>query len=131
MTEMGAPRFWRNIQQRYRLTGTRCDTCDTTYFPPRQLCPECRREGDVEEQELNGTGTVVTYTTVHEPSPEYEGDSPYSLAIVELDEGPRVTAQIVDDEIQVGDEVEACFRRMGEGGGDGVIYYGFKFRSLD
>ena len=130
MTEMGAPRFWRNIQQRYRMTGTRCGNCDTSYFPPRQLCPSCRREGEIEELELDGSGTVVTHTTVHEPSSEYDGASPYDLAVVELDEGPRVTAQVTDD-VEIGDEVEACFRRMGEGGGDGVIYYGYKFQKAD
>ena len=53
------------------------------------------------------------------------------LAIVELDDGPRLTTQIVDcdpAEVNIGDVVELAFRRIGQDNDDGVIYYGFKFR---
>jgi len=58
---------------------------------------------------------------------------PYVLAIVELKEGPRLTVQITDcnpDEVKIGDEVEIVFRRMGEDGPDGMIYYGYKARKI-
>ena len=60
-----------------------------------------------------------------------EDQVPYVLAIVELDDGPRLTTQIVDckpEEVNMGDEVELTFRRIGSDNEDGVIYYGFKFK---
>ena len=38
-----APRFWRSIPQRYNLSGTHCTRCNEYFFPPRNLCPNCRR----------------------------------------------------------------------------------------
>ncbi|MFW5929419.1 MAG: Zn-ribbon domain-containing OB-fold protein [Halobacteriota archaeon] len=130
MKNMGAPRFWRNINQRYRAVGTECETCDTAYFPPRKLCPRCRRSGEIVEREMSGRGEVVSYTVVHEPGADYEGEVPYVLAVVELEEGPRVTAQVVDD-VEVGDEVSAVFRRIGEAGDEGMLHYGTKFEAVD
>ena len=54
-----------------------------------------------------------------------------NVAIIELEEGAKVTAQIVDadvDDIQIGDPVEMVFRKIREDGPDGVISYGFKFK---
>ncbi len=55
--------------------------------------------------------------------------TPYVLAIVQLDEGPRLTAQIVCDplDVKIGMRVRSVFRKLGEEGQDGVIYYGTKF----
>jgi hypothetical protein len=68
---------------------------------------------------------------VHVPPNGFEIQTPYVLAIVELEEGPRVTGQITDcnpGNVKIGDEVEIAFRHMGEEGKDGIIYYGYKFR---
>jgi len=126
---MTAPRFWRNIGQRYRLVGTECRTCGTAYFPPRDICPECRRKGDVVEKRMSGRGEVVTRTVVHDAVGDYDDETPYTLAIVELGEGPRMTAQVVGD-ADVGDEVEACFRRVDEEGESGIVQYGTKFKPV-
>ncbi|MDZ7689218.1 MAG: Zn-ribbon domain-containing OB-fold protein [Halobacteriales archaeon] len=127
---MTAPRFWRKINQRYRLVGTECRTCGTPFFPPRDLCPDCRRDGDVVGKEYSGEGEVVTKTVVHDAITDYDSDTPYTLAVVELDEGARVTAQIVDgkEDVEVGDRVEACFRRVSDEGEQGIVQYGTKFK---
>jgi len=126
---MTAPRFWRNIQQRYRLVGTECQTCETAYFPPRELCPECRRDGDVVKKEFSGDGEVVASTVVHDAVEDYDAETPYTLAVVRLDEGARLTAQVIDDgDVEIGDRVEACFRRVSDEGDQGIVQYGTKFR---
>ena len=53
------------------------------------------------------------------------------MAIVELEEGAKLTTQIVDcnpEDVEIGDEVEMVFRKIREEGDDGVISYGYKFR---
>lgn len=84
----------------------------------------------MEPFKLGGTGTVVHATAVHVPAPGFEDIIPYAVAIIELDEGPRLTAQITDcdpNDIHSGMRVKAVFRRIQEDGKSGVIYYGTKF----
>ena len=130
---MAVPRFWREIPSRYNLIGTKCGNCDTIFFPPRHICLKCHRIGKLDPYKLNGRGKVVSHSTVHVPSAGFEDLAPYSLAIIELEEGPRVTGQITDcdpDDVKIDDEVELVFRNMGEEGNDGLIYYGYKFRPI-
>ena len=130
---MAVPRFWREIPNRYNLVGARCGNCNKVLFPPRYICPCCRRMGKLEPYRLKRRGKVFSYTVVHVAANGFEDQAPYVLAIVELEDGPRLTAQVTDcntDEIKIGDEVEIIFRRMGEDGQDGVIYYGFKARRV-
>ncbi|RJS68299.1 Zn-ribbon domain-containing OB-fold protein [ANME-2 cluster archaeon] len=126
---MGVPRFWRHISSRYNLIGTRCNTCGKYYFPPRTMCPNCRRDGSIEEYRFKGHGEVVTYTIIHTASEGFNILTPYSLAIIQLDEGPRMTGQVVcdPDEIMIGMRVKPVFRKLGEDGDAGIIYYGTKF----
>ena len=128
---MAAPRFWREIPNRYNLIGTRCGNCSKILFPPRYICPYCRRMGKLEPYKLSRRGKIVTYSIVHVGTEGLEDQVPYVLAIVELDDGPHLTTQIVDckpEDIKIGDEVEFTFRRIGQDKDDGVIYYGFKFK---
>ncbi|MDO5820409.1 MAG: Zn-ribbon domain-containing OB-fold protein [Methanobrevibacter sp.] len=124
-------RTWRHIQQRYNLVGTKCNTCGKVYFPSRVICPDCRRKGDLEPIEFSGKGKIYTFSIVRSPSDDFKKIAPYPVAIVELDEGAKVTAQIVDadiDDIEIGDPVEMVFRKIREDGPGGVITYGFKFK---
>jgi uncharacterized protein len=126
---MSVAGFWRKIPQRYNLIGTRCETCDHYYFPPRSFCPTCRREGQIVEHQFKGTGQVVTYTVIRAASDQFEHDTPYVLAIVKLDEGPRLTAQISanPEDIRIGMPVKRVFRRIATDGESGIIHYGTKF----
>ncbi len=129
---MTVARFWRKIPNRYNLIGTKCENCSTFYFPPRLVCPPCRRNGIMREHQFNGTGTVITFSTVYSAPEDFNKMTPYVLAIVQLDEGPRLTAQIVCDpaEAHIGMRVRSVFRKLGEEGADGVIYYGTKFAPI-
>jgi uncharacterized OB-fold protein len=124
-----APRFWRCIPQRYRLIGTHCSSCDEYYFPPRNICPNCRRGAQIGEHKFKGTGTVVTFTTIHNATEDFEMQTPYNLAIIELDEGSRLTGQVVcpPEEVKIGMRVRPVFRILGKEGERGIIYYGTKF----
>ena len=130
---MGAPRFWRKTKSRYNLIGVRCETCSENYFPPRKICPKCRRESKLEEAKFEPKGEVITYTIIHSAPEGFEKQTPYIMAIVQLTAGPMLTTQIVDcemEDIQIGMSVEGVFRKISESGKDGPIYYGFKFKPL-
>lgn len=126
---MSVARFWRKQINRYNIVGTHCKTCDTHYYPPRNVCPKCRRDGDMESYKFSGPGKVVTYTIIHTAAEGFEQQAPYALAIIELDEGPRFTSQVVCDpeEVSIGLRVKPVFRKLGESGDKGMIYYGTKY----
>lgn len=124
---------WRRLPERYRLSGSACENCKTAYFPTRKLCPKCRRKGRVSTKQFSGKGTVYSFTEVASGPVGFELESPYVLAIIELEEGPRLTAQIVgvgEKDVKIGDPVEMVFRKIQEDSEEGLIHYGYKFRLL-
>lgn len=129
---MTVPRFWREIPQRYNLRASRCGACEAIHYPPRTVCPECRRAsiGNMEDVKLSGRGTILEWTRVHKAAPGYEAQVPYTLALIRTEEGPVVTGQVVGHdgrEVTTDTPVRAVFRRLGEDGDAGVIYYGMKW----
>lgn len=128
---MSVPRFWREIPVRYNLEASVCGACDDVQFPPREVCPTCRRAsiGKMERRELTGRGHVLEWTRVHKAAPGYEAQVPYVVALIKMNEGPVLTGQIVDHDGQDldGAAVRAVFRRIGEDGDAGVIHYGTKW----
>jgi uncharacterized OB-fold protein len=83
--------------------------------------------------QLSGKGNVVTYTIIYEAPERFEGQVPYLMGIIQLEEGPRITAQIVDceiDKIKIGMKVEKTFRKIQQDGYIGAIYYGYKFKPI-
>lgn len=127
--EMSVPRFWRNLGSRYNLEGTHCTECGEYYYPPRDTCVNCRRLGKIEAYKFKGTGEIVTYTVIHTAAEGFEAQTPYALAIIKMDEGPCLTAQIVGDpeKVYFGMRVKSVFRKLGSDGERGMIYYGTKF----
>ncbi len=129
-------RFWREIPQRYNLIGNKCGSCEKIFFPPREACPECRRKsiGKMKDYKLNGKGKIVTYTIIHSGPEDFEKQIPYPIAIIKLDEGPCITAQIVDckpKDVKIGMSVQSTFRKIQQDGHIGAIYYGYKFKPMD
>src|ERR1700686_4860152 len=71
----------------------RCDSCGKTYFPPRPFCPVCASR-EVSVFRASGKGRLYSYVIQHRPVPGFT--PPYAIAVVELDEGPRMMSNIVD-----------------------------------
>lgn len=125
------PLTWRRIPERYRLLGTKCETCGKTFFPRRSVCPKCRRKGKLSELQFSGKGKVYSFTEVTAPPEGFEDQVPYILAVIELDEGARLTGQIVDahkDDVKMGSRVERVFRIIQRNDPEGLVHYGFKFK---
>jgi uncharacterized OB-fold protein len=129
---MDIPRHWRLRKQRYGLVGEVCPHCEAKIFPPRDVCPECGQEAKT-LYSFSGRGEVYSYTTVYEPPAGYEENVPYTVALIKLEEGPMVTAQLtdLDGEVQIGAPVEMVTRRLRSDGDErGLLVYGYKFRPV-
>ena len=127
---MDLARHWRLNDQRYRLEGTVCTTCGAKFLPPRNVCTECKST-QMTPHEFDGHGVIYSFTTMHQAPLGFEGSLPYVVAILKLDEGPLVEAQITDAnpaELKIGQRVEMVTRKLREYGKEGLIVYGYKFR---
>jgi hypothetical protein len=130
----GLASYWRKIPQRYNLIGTVCTNCDTKFFPPRDFCSICRRHGKIQEFKFSGRGEIYSYSVVHAPPEGFEYQKPYIIGIIKLEEGPKLTAQIVDckpEDVSIGKKVKSVFRKIVEVGRSGIIQYGYKFKLAD
>lgn len=134
---MEIARHWRLRQQRYSLIGEVCPNCDHKIFPPRDICPNCHGEVKISNNNafpFGGKGEVYSYTTIYEAPSGFETNAPYTVALVKLDEGPMVTAQLTDidnDKVKIGMPVEMVTRKMRDDGDErGIIVYGYKFRPV-
>lgn len=63
-------------------------------FPPRALCPDCGADG-LEWVAASGRGTLHSYVVEHRPAPGWEDEVPYVVALVQLEEGPRMMSNVV------------------------------------
>lgn len=122
---------WRLNAQRYALVGEQCPHCAHFIFPPRDVCPNCQEEAKTLYQ-LSGKGEIYSFTIITDAPAGFEEQAPYVLAIVKLDEGPMITAQLTDlaGPVEIGMRVEMVTRKLRAEGAQGMIVYGYKFRPV-
>ena len=126
---IGSAKYWREVPQRYRYEAATCESCGKVFFPPRLVCSGCRGQ-KFKTTTLAQEGAVETYTVIHVAPSGFGDQAPYAVGIIKLDDGVKVTAQIVDcdpRELATGDRVRLEFRRIQQDGEDGVLCYGYKF----
>lgn len=130
---MEIPRHWRLKKQRYSLVGEECPHCKNKIFPPRDVCPHCNNEART-AYTFSGKGEVFSFTTITDAPAGFEAQAPYTVALVKLEEGPVVTAQLTDvseNDVKIGMPVEMVTRKIKDDGDKrGVIVYGYKFRPV-
>jgi len=127
---MDLPRYHRLRSAYYRLEGQRCAACGKVQFPPRASCRTCR-ERHLEPYRLSGRGAVFSHAEVAQAPRGFA--APYVVALVRLEEGLLVTAQLTDVEapdVSIGLPVEMVTRRLQEHGPQGYLVYGYKFRPV-
>lgn len=109
--------FWAATAEG-RFLIQRCADCGHAVFYPRVNCPDCGSTS-LENVDAAGTGTVFTYTVARRPTHRAFAEAGhYVIAVVELDEGPHVTTNIVDcdpDQVTIGMPVEVRFAPVTEG----------------
>ena len=113
--------FWQACKEN-RLLIMGCGQCKKPFFYPRRCCPACWSE-DVKWLESSGSGTLWTLTEV---ATSLWGDAwndtvPYTVGLVELDEGVRIVSRLVGgSDWKIGDRVRVVFQ---PGEGDSVMPY--------
>lgn len=114
-TDLSRP-FWEGARSR-ELRIQRCTSCARHVFYPRLSCPFCGGR-ELEWVVASGKGTVYTYTVARRPTHAAFADrGPYVIAIVELDEGPRMTTNIVGcspEDVTIGMRVRAAYEDVDE-----------------
>lgn len=78
-----------------KLLGLKCSQCGTVTCPPKMTCQECAGT-DLEIVELNGRGRVVTFTTSFIAAEGRECELPYTIVMVELEEGPWIMGNLIE-----------------------------------
>ena len=98
-----------------RLLGARCADCDAVLLPPRPACYECGSRSLTAEEQPRA-GHVFSYTAVHTPPPAFADEAPYTVAVVELDSGARLTGRLDADyeDVAIDDPVELTVREPDE-----------------
>jgi uncharacterized OB-fold protein len=108
--------YWAAAQEQ-RLVIQRCDHCGQCQFYPRAFCLSCLSDR-VEWVDASGQGRVYTYTVCRiAPSPAFESRLPYVVALIDLDEGVRLLANILDADLErvvIGARVRVCFESVSE-----------------
>ena len=104
--------FWDGVR-RHELCLQRCRACGEYFFYPRAACPKCLSP-DFEWHATSGRGTLHTFTVVHRGARNFPLGPPYVIAIVALDEGPRLMTNLVGVEpdpsrITIGMAVQVVF----------------------
>lgn len=109
----------------HKLMAARCTRCGGTYMPPRAICPTCHSE-ELEWLETGGRGRLAAFTVIYSGptfmvEQGFDRRNPYVSGIVELEEGPRISARITGldpsrpAEIHIGTPLTVDFVDVGEG----------------
>ena len=108
-----------------KLMGSHCNTCNRDYLPPRAICPHCHSD-QLTWTEFSGKAKLAAFTSIFiAPTAMIEAgygrDKPYLAGVVELDEGVKISAQVLGmdaskpEEVKIGTLLEAEFVERGEG----------------
>ena len=116
ITPEAAP-YWEGARQG-KLLLQRCGACDALRFYPRTLCPSCWSDR-VEWTEASGRGSVHSFTVIHRaPTAAFASQVPYVVALIDLQEGPRMMANVIGDgarDLRIDDAVRVTFEQRAGG----------------
>ncbi len=117
---------WNRFLGQKKLMASRCTRCGAVHLPPRAVCPDCHAD-QMEWTELGGKGRLAAFTSVYVAptwmvSQGFGRDHPYLSGVVELDEGVKISARILDLDaqdpasIRIGTPLTVEFLEAGEPG---------------
>ncbi len=105
--------YWEKAKA-HELWLRKCNACESVYFYPRNICPKCFSR-DVMWVQASGRGTLHTFGIVERgPTPTFREHVPYIVALVDLEEGPRLPTNLVGvepdkDVVKIGMALEVTF----------------------
>jgi len=106
-------RYWDNVNAE-ALRIPKCRDCGALHFYPHALCPNCMSP-NLDDIPVSGNGTVYSYTVIRSPQPAFRGMEPYVVANVELDEGVRMMANVLTDDVEsvrIGTRVRLVYQQV-------------------
>ena len=102
-----------NHCEKGELMFVECSICGSRFGAPREICAKCGSK-EVKWNKSEGEGTLLSYTIIHVPPPEFKDETPYPVGIVELNEGFRLLSLIkgaILEEIKIGMKLKAGFEK--------------------
>lgn len=122
--EFSGASFYQFLGEK-KLVASKCKKCGALYLPPKPMCTSCYSD-EMEWAEMKGRGKLAAFTTIAVASTlmieeGYGRDNPYCTGVVELEEGPKISARILGvdarkpEEIKVGTPLTVEFVERGEG----------------
>ncbi|MDP9459136.1 MAG: zinc ribbon domain-containing protein [Actinomycetota bacterium] len=109
---VGPSRHYRDALGRGRLVYQRCEHCGSAVFPPRVLCPACHGQA-LRWEPSAGVGTIYSASTL---TPR--GEDPYTVVLVDLDEGFRLMSVVAGTEVPLGGRVQLTPESGSDPGGE-------------
>ncbi len=106
-----------------KLLGYRCNNCGKRIYPKHAVCSKCKNR-EFSEFEIDEIGTIITYTKLY-AVPEGVDIKPLTLGVIEFNEGVKVTGQLINEDVKIGDKVRPVWGKLRKSEGKDI--YGFKF----
>jgi uncharacterized protein len=103
--------FYKFLSQ-CKLMAGKCQKCGKIHLPPRPLCDNCYSQ-EFAWKEISGKGRLLTYTIIHVAPPQFQALAPYTVGIVELENGlklPGMISGVAEDALKVGMELAIDFK---------------------
>ena len=110
-------REYREFLKKGEMRLQKCKNCGHMRYPARWVCSECLSE-DYDWQKVKGTGSVECFVWYMQPFDPRFTEVPYNVALVRLDEGPRVITNVIDlalGELHIGQRVSAKIKQGRDG----------------
>ena len=129
MHKASPAKIWRKFHNRYQLKGVICVNCKKIYYPSVCHCLKCG-SNNFESFVFKDAAKLITWSVVYAAQEGFEDSLPYIIAIVELEQGERLTSQLVNIEISdlhYGLDLVPTFRKVFSSGDEGIIHYALKF----
>ncbi|WP_372719792.1 Zn-ribbon domain-containing OB-fold protein [Immundisolibacter sp.] len=116
LNELNRPHF--DAMAEGKVLVQHCPDCATWLAPGAFLCENCGSTG-VQWRQASGRGEIYSYVVMHRTfDPAFEAMVPYNVCLIELEEGPRLLANVVgvaNADLTIGSPVQATFESVGEG----------------
>lgn len=107
--------YWQAAREG-RLLIQRCQDCGKAIFYPRSICPHCMSDR-IEWVRASGRGKVYSYTVVRRAPEQFAAETPYVVALVDLDEGVRMTTRVTGcppEQVRIGMPVQVDFQTVSD-----------------
>lgn len=100
-----------------RVTGTRCESCNRAFFPPRADCCDCRTS-KMAWFDVQGAGRLISYSTLAFGPRGFEADLPYTIALVDFSDFKifgRIAGNLAEEALSIGMKLKVKANALADG----------------